>query len=202
MAKNPMGGFWERLTPRERTYILVLILTFFVMGTLVLMYLRDKALSETEEEIASMRRALDTVHTRGAVYKERLEEKKERESKISDKNLLFSTLLEESSSVAEGELNPAAEEELPALDLGGGLRKRSYKFNLRSVSLQDLVKFLTKIESKKGHIIITEGLLIRSPSNAEDRLNADITLATWERQPEEEAEDTEQDGGKDKGGAS
>ena len=148
MAKNPMGGFWSRLTPRERTYILVLILVFFGMGTLVLLYMRDKALRETENDIADTRRALDMVYTRGAVYKERLEEKKEREAKISDKTLLFSTLLEEAATVSES-IKWSNEEELPALDLGGGLIKRSFKFNLRSVSLEDLVKFLAKREASQ-----------------------------------------------------
>lgn len=197
MASNPMGGFWSRLTPRERTYILVLVLVFFMMGTLVLLYMRDKALRETEGEITDLRAALDQVYTKGAVYKERLEQKKEREAKISDESLFFSTLLEEASSVAEN-IQANNQEELSAQDLGGGLIKRSYKFNLRSVTLEDLVKFLTKIESKAGHIIITESLLIRSPSNSEDRLNADVTISTWERRSEKgegEGEDEGDEGG-------
>lgn len=170
----------SRLTPRERTYIMVLVLVFFGMGTLVLLYLRDNALRDIEDDITRTRQAIDMVHTRGAVYKERLAEKEEREAKISDQQVLFSTLVEEASTVAET-VQVSAEEELPALELGDGLIKRSYKFSLRSVTLEDLVKFLTKIESKPGHIIITESLLIRSPSNAEDRLNVDVTIATWER---------------------
>jgi len=177
---NMSGGFMERLTPRERTYIMVLILVFFLMGTLVLLYLRDKALRDIERDITTTRQALDTVHTRGAVYKQRLEEKKEREAKISDQELLFSTLVEEAATVAET-VQVSNSEEIPALELEGGLIKRSFKFQLRSVTLEDLVKFLTKVESKPGHIVVTEGLLIRSPSNAEDRLNVDVTLATWER---------------------
>lgn len=181
MAKNPMGGgFMDRLTPRERTYVMVLVLVFFVMGTLVLLYLRGNALRDIERDIEATRQALDTVHTRGAVYKQRLEEKKEREAKISDQPLLFSTLVEEAATVAET-VQVSNEEEIPTLELGAGLLKRSFKFQLRSVTLEDLVKFLTKVESKLGHIVVTEGLLIRSPSNAEDRLNVDVTIATWER---------------------
>ncbi|MCH9686253.1 MAG: hypothetical protein K0V04_32775 [Deltaproteobacteria bacterium] len=196
MAQPPMGGgFMSRMTPRERTYIMAFVLTAFVMSILVLLYMRDKALSETENDITATRRALTMVYTRGAVYKERLAEKKEREAKISDKSILFSTLLEEAATVAEN-ITPSNEEELASQELGDGLIKRSHKFNLRSVSLEDLVKFLSKIESKAGHIIITEVLSIRSPSNAEDRLNVDVTIATWERRAEEEAtEGDAQDGG-------
>jgi hypothetical protein len=197
MAKSSMGnGFMDRLTPRERTYIMVLVLVFFLMGTLVLLYLRDKALRDIERDITATRQALDTVHTRGAVYKQRLEEKKEREAKISDQELLFSTLVEEAATVAET-VQVSNSEELAALELGEGLLRRSFKFQLRSVTLEDLVKFLTKVESKPGHIVVTEGLLIRSPSNAEDRLNVDVTIATWERrgQPAGGAEAGEEEGG-------
>jgi hypothetical protein len=187
MAKGSMGGgFMDRLTPRERTYIMVLVLVFFLMGTLVLLYLRDKTLRGIEGDITATRQAIDTVHTRGAVYKQRLEEKKEREAKISDQELLFSTLVEEAAAVAET-VQVSNSEEIPALELGEGLLKRSFKFQLRSVTLEDLVKFLTKVESKPGHIVVTEGLLIRSPSNAEDRLNVDVTIATWERRGQAEA---------------
>lgn len=191
------SGFMDRLTPRERTYVMVLVLVFFLMGTLVLLYLRDQALRDIEREITATRQALDTVHTRGAVYKQRLEEKKEREAKISDQALLFSTLVEEAATVAET-VQVSNEEEVPALELGANLLKRSFKFQLRSVTLEDLVKFLTKVESKPGHIVMTEGLLIRSPSNAEDRLNVDVVIATWERRAEASAaaaEASEDEGG-------
>ncbi len=200
MAKgNIGGGFMDRLTPRERTYVMVLVLVFFLMGMLVLLYLRDNALRAIERDITATRLALDTVHTRGAVYKERLEEKKEREAKISDQALLFSTLVEEAATVAET-VQPTNEEEIPALELGTGLIKRSFKFQLRSVTLEDLVKFLTKVESKPGHIVVTEGLLIRSPSNAEDRLNVDVTIATWERRGQAAADAAA--GAEDEGGGS
>ena len=32
---------------------------------------------------------------------------------------------------------------------------------------------------------MTENLLVRSPSATEDRLNVDVTLATWERSDED-----------------
>lgn len=195
------GGFMDRLTPRERTYVMVLVLVFFLMGTLVLLYLRDQALRDIERDITATRQALDTVHTRGAVYKQRLEEKKEREAKISDKALLFSTLVEEAATVAET-VQVSNEEEVPALELGANLLKRSFKFQLRSVTLEDLIKFLTKVESKPGHIVMTEGLLIRSPSNAEDRLNVDVVIATWERRAEASAAAAAAEGAEDEGGGS
>ena len=67
------------------------------------------------------------------------------------------------------------------LELGSGLSKCSYKFEVRTVTLEDLTKLLSFIESKPGQIITTENLSIRAVSNVEDRLNAEITLVTFRR---------------------
>jgi hypothetical protein len=180
MANNPFRTFWERLTPRERTMLLSLVLVFFVMGTIVLMFLRGNSLRGTKSEIQEIRRTLDQVYTRGAVYQERLAAKRARESKISSNRVLFATLLEQAQGSVEN-VTVSNEEELPTVDLGDGLVKRTFKFDLRSITLEDLTKFLSSIEGKRGHIILTEQLLIRSPSANENRLNVDVTLATWER---------------------
>ena len=34
-------------------------------------------------------------------------------------------------------------------------------------------------------MVLTQGLVIRSPSGSEDRLNFDVVLATWERVAED-----------------
>jgi hypothetical protein len=180
MATAPGGGFLERLTPRERTYILVLVLVFFVMGTLVLVYLRDGALRRTEKEIADIKLALDSMHTRGAVYKAKLEQKKQREAAISSDSVQFASMLDEARMQVEG-VNISNEEEQPALPLGDSLIKRSYELDVRGITLEDLIKLLTFLENKPGHIIITENLLVRPTSSTEDRLNADVTLVTYER---------------------
>ena len=191
-AAAPGSGFWSRLTPRERMYLLALVVVFFTMGTIVLLYLRGNAIRDAEQEISDIRAALDQVYTRGAVYKEKLAEKKKREASLSSKQLAFAPLVEDASKVAEG-IKPTNEEEIAAQEIGNGLVKRSYKFNVRGVTLTDLVKFLVKLESKAGHVILTESLYIRSPSTSEDRLNADIQIATWERR-EEEKDDESKDG--------
>lgn len=188
-ATAPVGGFWSRLTPRERMYLLALVVVFFTMGTIVLLYLRGNAIRDAEQQISETRTALDQVYTRGAVYKEKLAEKKKREASLSSKQLSFAPLVEDASKVAE-DIKPTNEEEIAAQEIGNGLVKRSYKFNLRGVTLTDLVKFLVKLESKTGHVILTESLYVRSPSTSEDRLNADIQIATWERREQEKDEES------------
>jgi len=179
-ARKSTGGFWARLSPRERVLILALVVVFFVMGTAVLFVVRSSYLGTTRDQIAATKRALDLVYTRGAVYQDQLQRKQERESKISSESLLFATLIERASGSLE-DLAVTNQEEKPPVDLGGGLRFRAVEFDLRSVTLETMTRFLAMLESEAGHVIFTQRLLIRSPSAQEDRLNAAVELGTWER---------------------
>jgi hypothetical protein len=177
---NPFAGFWAGLTGRERTLILALILVFFLMSTVVLLFLRGSRTREARLEIQAIERSLELLKTKGAVYQERLEEKESREGKISSEALLFSTLLEEALTKVE-DVTVSNQEEQPPLDLGAGLRKRVVEFDLRNLSLGSLTQFLGALEAKAGHIILTDRLLVRSATATEDRVNAEVHLATWER---------------------
>jgi hypothetical protein len=150
------------------------------MGTVLLFFLRIGTLRDARNEIDAYKLALQSVYTRGSVYEERLLAKKKRESNIATDEIQFLTLVEEAQAKIEG-LTLSDQEEEPPDDLGNGLIKRTFKFRLRSVSLEDAIKFLTDIESQPRRIILTEQLIIRSPSATEDRLNLDVTIATWER---------------------
>ncbi len=190
---TPKAGFMSRLSPRERTLVMALVLTFFVMGTLVLFFLRSQTLRETENEIDAHRLALQSVYTRGAVYKERLDSKEKREKNIPTTPIQFLTLVEAAQASVEG-VAVSDQEEVTPQALEGNLVKRSFKFKLRSVSLEQSMKFLSSLESEPGRIILTEQLTVRSPSSVEDRLNLDVVIATWERQGgDDDAEEDEEE---------
>lgn len=191
-AAPPKAGFLSRLSPRERTLVMALVLTFFVMGTLVLFYLRAQTLRETEAAIDANKVALQSVYTRGAVYKDRLEAKEKRERNIPTEEIQWLTLVEGAQAGVEG-ITVSDQEPVTPRALEGNLTKRSFKFKLRSVTLEQAMKFLTSLESEPGRIILTEQLALRSPSSSEDRLNLDVVVSTWEREGEEE-EDTDEEG--------
>jgi hypothetical protein len=192
-AKHKGPGFWERLQPRERVLVMALVGVFLLMAMSVMMFLRYKKLSDIDDEIADMREGLDLARTLGPSYQAKLASKAEAQQKISATPLLFSTLVEEAQTVAEVTASNQAEK--PAIEVAPGLQMRTYEFDLRGVTLAQLTKFLSTVESKEGHVVLTQGLTIRSPSGSEDRLNVDVVLATWERvEPEEEQDPQEQDG--------
>jgi hypothetical protein len=193
--KHKGPSFWERLQPRERVLVMALVGVFFVMATGVMMFLRYKKLEGIDLEIADMRESLDMTRSFGPAYQDKVNQKGDRNDHISSVPLLFSTLVEEAQTVAEVTASNQAEK--PAIEIEPGLHKRTYEFDLRGVTLAQLTKFLSTVESKEGHVVLTEGLTIRSPSTSEDRLNVDVVLATWERVgiEGEEAEEDQPEGG-------
>jgi hypothetical protein len=192
--KHKGPSFWERLQPRERVLVMALVGVFFVMSTGVMMFLRHSKLTAIDVEIADMRKGLDMTRSFGPAYQEKLNRKGDRNENISSVPLLFSTLVEEAQTVAEVTASNQAEK--PAIEIEPGLHKRTYEFDLRGVTLAQLTKFLSTVESKEGHMVLTEGLTIRSPSGSEDRLNVDVVLATWERVAVEgEAQGEQTEGG-------
>jgi hypothetical protein len=178
-AKHKGPSFWERLQPRERVLVMALVGVAFLMFTAVLMFMRWQKLSAIDDEIADMREGLDLARTFGPVYQEKLAAKAQEEQKVSAEPLLFSTLIEQAAEVAEVKVSNQTEK--PPVEVAPGLQKRTYEFDLRSVTLVQLTKFLSAVESKEGHVVLTHGLTIRSPSGSEDRLNVDVILATYER---------------------
>lgn len=183
-GKHKGPSFWERLQPRERVLVMALVGVAFLMFAMVLGFMRWKKISAIDDEIADLREGLDLARTLGPSYQEKLAAKAQEELKVSAEPLLFSTLIEQAAEVAEVKVSNQTEK--PPVEVAPGLQKRTYEFDLRSVTLAQLTKFLSTVESKEGHVVLTQGLTIRSPSGSEDRLNVDVILATYERVAEGE----------------
>jgi hypothetical protein len=174
------GGFMSRLQPRERALLGVLLIVFFAIATGVLFMLRSTSLTEKRAAIDDLRYGLELVYTKGTVYDLKKKEKAVREARIANATpIIFSTLIEDTSKMlVAGTVK--GEEEKASVELGNGLVKRIYGFEVKSVPLEELLNFLNKLEQQPGHIVIVERLAIKSPSAEEDRLNAEVELATWE----------------------
>ncbi|MBL9106027.1 MAG: hypothetical protein JNL82_34210 [Myxococcales bacterium] len=176
------GGFMSRLNPRERALLGVLLIVFFVCATGVLFYMRGLSMAEKQAAIDDLRHGLDLVYTKGTVYDLKKKEKAQREARIANTTpIIFSTLIEDmSKTLVAGEVRGG--EEKTMIELGNGLTKRTYGFEVRNVPLEELLTFLGKLEQQPGHILIVDRLGIKSPSAEEDRLNVEVDLATWELQ--------------------
>jgi hypothetical protein len=171
--------FFSRLQPRERMYVVVLICVAFFVGAAVLFMLRSSKISKTQEEIAELRDGISVMRVRGPAYQEKLKAKVSRESQIADTPIVFGTVIERAEGVAE--VSVTGQEEKPPIDLEGGLRMRTFQFDLKNVTLDQLTRFIAAVESEPGRVVLAQRLLIRSSNGSEDIINIQVELATWER---------------------
>ena len=182
--KDP--GFLARLQPRERTLVMALVFVFFAMTIGVLFYLRAGRLEKIEGDVVDLKTGLELVYTQGATFKEKQAAKDNKKSNVADKPLLFSTAIEKAE--AKYELSTRNQELKPPQEIAPGLEKSTVEFDLRNVQLEPVMKFLAELEAIPGHVVVTENLLIRSSSNSEDRLQIDVTMATYHRSEPSEAD--------------
>ena len=179
-SQGRLSEAWVGLSARERNLLRGLAITAVVMAGAVLFYFRETKLSKGRKQVDELREAVRVLHGRGSVYKEKLREREAREAQISATPIMFSSLLEEAANKVEG-VTATNEETQAPVDLEGGLRKQSVEFQLRAVTLAHMTEFLANLEARPGHVIFAESLKIFSSSGVEDRITADVTLASWQR---------------------
>lgn len=184
ISKRVKASWWLRMAPRDRRALMLLGGVFLLIFAAAIVFLRLQRIDAKRTEIANYRQALGLVFTQGAAYKEAQAKKKNREATISSTPLSFTSLIEQAENVA-GVQATDQEEEPPVEDEKSGLRTRSMKFEMRDITIEQLTKFLTAVESKQGHVVLAEHLEIRAlradTSVPEDRLKVDYELTTWER---------------------
>ena len=182
-GKRVKASWWVRLSQRERHLLMLLGTTFLFVFASAIIFLRMQKLKVQETAIADYREAIAKVFTEGGTYKERVTLKERREGLISTTPLSFTSHIEQAENLAQ--VKATDQEEKPPVDEAPGLRKRVITFEMRDVTLDQMLKFISTVESKRGHIVLTERLEIRNLSGTgpepEDRLKVDYTLATWGR---------------------
>lgn len=180
----PFTGLWAGLSPRERTLLRLLGLAFVFVVTLALFYLRSARLSAIERKIDRVTDALVLLRTKGGDYAERRKKASKQSRRFSDTPLMFSSHIE-AVAARVPDVEVTNQEEQAPVELGAGLRRRTFEFDIRSVSYETLFRFLAEAEQVPGHVVLVDGLRIRSASPNEDRVHAAVRLSTWERAAEE-----------------
>ena len=182
-GKRVKASWWVRLTQRERQSLMLLGTIFLLVFATAIIFLRMQKLKVHDDSIAAYREAISKVFTEGSTYKERVNKKERREGLISTTPLSFTSHIAHAESLAQ--VKATDQEEKPPVDEAPGLRKRVITFEMRDVTLEQMLKFISTVEGKRGHIVLTERLEIRNLSGTgpepEDRLKVDFQMATWER---------------------
>lgn len=199
-GKSVKASWWIRLSGRERRLLMLLGTTFLFVFATAIIFLRMQKLGAQQKSIADYRNAISKVFTEGSEFKERVSQKERREELISAVPISFAALIEQAETRAQ--IQATDQEEKTPVDETPSLRKRAITFEVRDVTLEQLLQFISKLESKRGHIVLTEKLEILNLSGTgpepEDRLKAKFELATWERIGQA-ASEAESDGEEEEG---
>ncbi len=185
----PFGNMWAGLSARERMLLRALGIAFLFVVTLLLFYLRATRIDAIDRSIARTSEAIALLRTKGAQYAERKKKSEKKSGRFSETPLLFSSHLEGVTAKVP-EVQITNQEEQTPVELAAGLRKRTVAFDVRSVTYEALLRFLALAEQVPGHVVMVDGLRIRSASPNEDRIHAAVRLSTWEKAPEPDEKET------------
>ncbi len=177
---------FERLTPRERTMVSALGLTFLVTVTLMVTFLVSDAIAGREERNQAMRQALRDLDTHRETY-----------LKAKAKADLLEGKLSKSGTQLQGYLEAAAKEtgvqipdssEKPPLPAGKSFIERSVDLRLTKVTLDALAKFMKKVETGTSLVAVTS-LNIRTRDDKHVELDVEMSVSTYERAVEKKDKD-------------
>ena len=177
---------WERLSPRERTLVTAMGVTFVAMTTLVTGFLISDGLSSVEEKNAELRQALHDLETQREPYLKAKAKASQLETRLGRTPVQLQGFLEQVAKDTGVQI-PESNEEQPVV--GKQFTERSVNLNLKRVPLESLARFLRGIETGPNLVVVT-ALRVATRDDKHQELDADITVTTYERNAEK----------KDKGG--
>lgn len=187
---------WQRLAPRERRFFQALGLTavLCVFGFVGLQI--SDGLHALETRNAEVREALQTIVKQRDAYEQ--SRTSGALAQIGDQAPPLATYLDQIAqetgfSIVESSERPPAPK--------GQFQERSIDLKLRGVTIQQLADFLQKVETR-SQTIVTQRIFVSTYFGQHEKLDVELTVATYERAKKEtKAREGEGEGGSEGGEA-
>jgi general secretion pathway protein M len=179
---------WEQMAPRERRLVTALGVTAVVcVFAFVGLQIKD-GLDAIGEKNASTREALRKLDRYALTQAEGKADESQQAAVIGD----AATPLASYTEGIANELGLTIPEstERPAV-VKGKYRELALDVKLRGVSLEQLAQFMKRIETRQPAVVTTR-VFVRPYVSAHEKLDAELTVVTWEKAKV----DKKKDGGK------
>jgi hypothetical protein len=180
---------WERMAPRERTMMVMLAVTFVVCIFAFVGFNISDGLTSIEDKNDEAREAL------AAMQHHRINEGSTAtpgsEGMIPDEPVKLSRYLEDIVQDV-GITSPTYP--TPKETAKGKYVEISFKLSLKDLTIYELKDFLEKVESKSPVVVIRE-LHVKRNFRDKEKLNAEMTIATFKKAAAGEGEDKDKDEG-------
>lgn len=176
-----LANEWARMAPRERKLVVIFIATFFVAVVSVGTFLFVGHLGEIEDENDEIRDALEAIADNRAEYLSAKARMRAQEIRIGTRAPQLATDLEAAARQIGIQI-PETNERQPK-PVGRRYLEHNVDVKLRQVDLQQLGRFLNKLETGP-HLIYVTRLGLRRRFAERDKLDVEITATGLERLPE------------------
>lgn len=174
---------WERLAPRERRLLQLLGLTAIACVFGFVGFQVNDGLREIERRNDDVREALRTIELHRDSYEQ--SRAQDTAALIGPEAPPLATYLDQLAQET-GFPIPEATERPPVTK--GKFVERSIDLKLRGLTVQQLADFLQKVETRSP-TVVTQRLYVKTYFNQHDKLDVELTVATWERAKKEAAKD-------------
>jgi len=187
LLSRPIGYLsaeWDRMAPRERRLVAALMAVLMVLSGGLGVFLVTDSLSELSDHNAAVREALATIVKRRDDYLEARGRSAAQDARIGNEAPQLKADLEAAgrdTGVQIPEMN-----ERPTAPAGRKYVQHEVDFRVRQVDLQSLTAFMQKVESGKRFIVLTR-MSLKRRYGEQDKLDADMTAAAFERVNEDKA---------------
>jgi len=167
----------SRMTARERAMLAALLGIFFACGAAILVVLILDGLGTIDEQTSQMRAALGALTSERDAYLDRKAENTSQRARLPAAPALQGYL--EKAALEVGISIPQSDERAP-VPRGKRHVERAVDIKLRDVNLEQLARFLHKVETGP-YLVVTSQLGVRPRYGNRERMDAEVTVSTFER---------------------
>jgi hypothetical protein len=173
---------WERLTERERVAVASLGMVMLAMVMAIVGFLVGTSLNDLEEDNAGMRAAIKDLDTNRDTYQKLRNKSSSLEVRLGHGPVQLEGILEAAANQSDVTISETVERQ-PVPVGNKKFIERAVDVRLQKVTLDQLAKFMRKIETGANLVVVTQ-LNVRTRDDKHEDLQVEMTVSTWEKAQE------------------
>jgi type II secretory pathway component PulM len=174
-----LAAEWERLAPREKRWVTVLLVLVVSASILLGGWLTMNRIGDLQDENAAIREALSAIAQHRDEYLEAKSRNAVQEARIGNDPPQLTADLETASRAENVQI--AESSERPAAPAGRRYIEHDMDIKIRETDLQSLTKFLRRVETGPRLVFFTRLELKHRYSDDSDQLDVELTATAFER---------------------
>jgi len=178
-SQTAVGRWWDDLALRERRLVGALGATVIVVALVAVAMVIKSGLDKRRRRNEMLREAIKSVDKGRDSFEARKRKEQELRALIGDTSPVLTSYLEDAAKKAD----IVIPEQTPGKSTPHGkFVEKSIDLKLRGVTLEQLANFLKNVE--QSPIVVVQRLQVKTYFNQHERLDVELTVATFERAKE------------------